>query len=96
MSTAMAEQVEELAVGVEGATPVFFRRLPSDRGKPIEEFSVKTDSPNLTAVCRVWAGYYSPHPGPLFAEMARDWTGWKEPKTWRSIEGEFSDHLHAR
>lgn len=25
----------------------------------------------------------------LFGEAARDWKGWKEPKTWESLEGEL-------
>jgi hypothetical protein len=72
-----------------GGGLLFFDRLPIDRTKPIEQFSVRVTDHNLSAVSQVHAGYAPRNPAILFAEMARQWTGWPGELVWESIEGEL-------
>jgi Family of unknown function (DUF6228) len=55
---------------------LFYDRTPADRAEPINGFSVRVTGHDLAAAVQVYAGYGSSHPGPLFADMARQWAGW--------------------
>src|SRR4051812_1509368 len=84
---------------------LFFERFPKDRAQTIESFWVRISGLNLEAAVQVYAdyhqlyaGYHQPHPALLFADMARQWSGWSDPLYWRSIEEELTlecdrDHL---
>lgn len=71
---------------------LFFDRIPFERGRPIDTFSVRITDLNLSATAGVYAGYANSHPAPLFAEMARQWRGWPDELTWQSLEHELALH----
>jgi hypothetical protein len=68
----------------------FFNRLPVDKSRPIEEFSVRITQEDLFALARVWGGYTHGHPASLFADMASQWAGWQGELEWKSLEGEMT------
>jgi uncharacterized protein DUF6228 len=72
-----------------GGSLEFFDRSPIDPQEPIGEFWVRVIDHDLSATGRVYAGYASSHPAHIFAEMARQWSGWKGDKAWESLEGEM-------
>jgi hypothetical protein len=76
------------AVGSDGL--LFYERSPADRAAPIDGFWVRVMGHNLSAACPVYAGYSNSHPSPLFADMARRWSGWPGELAWESLEGEFT------
>jgi hypothetical protein len=69
---------------------VFYQRSPVDPTEPIDGFWVKVMDHNLSACAHVYAGYTSSHPAPLFADMARQWSGWRGELVWESLEGELA------
>jgi hypothetical protein len=71
-----------------GARLTYFDRSPPERSRPIEGFSVRVTDLNLSASGSVYVE--GPHPGRLFADMARQWQGWPGELTWESLEGEFA------
>ena len=81
--------MDEFVISYAGDELVFFERIPTDRSKPIEYFSLRISQPDLTAQGRVW-DYCPSHPAPLFADMARQWGGWQGELGWSSLERELS------
>jgi Family of unknown function (DUF6228) len=69
---------------------LFFNRLPDDRKEPIGSFSVRVTDHNLSAVTGVYAGYVHSNPVKLFADMARQWRGWKGELSWSSLDSEMT------
>ena len=69
---------------------LFFQRAPPDPSMPIDGFWVRVTDHNLSAEAQVYAGYAPSHPGPLFADMARQWAGWSGELVWQSLEGELT------
>ena len=69
---------------------LFYDRSPADRAKPIDGFWVRVSDHNLSAAGRVYADYAAWHPVPLFADMARRWSGWPGELLWKSFEGELA------
>jgi hypothetical protein len=69
---------------------LFFNRLPVDRKQPLEDFSVRLTDHNLSAVATVYAGYIHSNPVELFADMAKQWHGWKGELCWSSLEEEMA------
>jgi hypothetical protein len=56
-----------------------------------EYFTVEFSSASLSASQRVWVDIGDcERLANLFLEMAKNWTGWEDAKTWDSIEGDFS------
>lgn len=81
--------MDEFVISYAGDELVFFERIPTDRSKPIEYFSLRISQPDLTAQGRVW-DYCPSHPAQLFANMARQWGGWQGELEWSSLEGELT------
>jgi hypothetical protein len=69
---------------------LFFQRSPPDPTKPIDGFWVRVTDHHLSAQGQVYAGDAPSHPGPLFADMARQWSGWSGELVWESLERELS------
>ena len=69
---------------------LFFQRSPPDPKEPMDRFWVRVTDHNLSAEGQVYAGYAPSHPGPLFADMARQWSGWSGELVWESLEGELA------
>jgi hypothetical protein len=69
---------------------LFYDRSPADRAQPIEGFWVRVTDQHLSAAGQVYAGYAPSHPAPMFADMARQWSGWRGELAWRSLEGELA------
>jgi len=69
---------------------LFYDRWPIDRAQPIDGFWVKVTDHNLSAAGQVYAGYAPSHPAALFADMARQWSGWRGELVWESLEGELA------
>ena len=69
---------------------LFYDRSPVDPVQPIERFWVRVTDLNLSAVGQVYAGYAPSHPAPLFADMARRWSGWPGELVWMSLDRELS------
>ena len=69
---------------------LFYDRSPVDRAKSMEGFSVRVTDHNLSATGQVYAGYVPRNPALLFADMARQWSGWPGEVVWESLEGELA------
>lgn len=69
---------------------LFSERSPASRTDAIDTFFVRVTGQNLDAAAWVYAGYASSHPGGLFANLARHWSGWSGELTWGSLEGELT------
>jgi len=69
---------------------LFYDRSPVDRAQPIGGFWVRVMNHNLSATGQVYAGYAPSHPASLFADMARQWSGWHGELVWESLEGELA------
>jgi hypothetical protein len=61
---------------------VFYDRSPQDPAEPLDGFWVRVTDQNLSAAGHVDAGYVRLHPAPLFADMARQWSGWSGELIW--------------
>jgi hypothetical protein len=68
---------------------LFFDRSPFDPAEPIGSFWVRITGHNVSASGSVYAGYAPSHPALLFADMARQWSGWTGDLKWESLEGEL-------
>ena len=82
--------MDEFIISYVGTELVFFERIPPDRAKPLEYYSLRILQTDLTAQSRVYGGYCSSHPTQLFADMARQWDGWKGELVWTSLESELT------
>jgi hypothetical protein len=69
---------------------LFYDRSPVDRAQPIEGFWVRVTDHNLSAAGQVYSGHAHSHPALLFADMARQWSGWRGELAWASLEGELA------
>jgi hypothetical protein len=68
---------------------LFFDRSPRDPTEPISGYWVRVSDHDLTATGQVYVGYAGSTPVPLFADMARQWSGWSGELVWQSLEREF-------
>jgi len=68
----------------------FYDRSPQDPAEAIDRFWVRITDQHLAAAGYVYAGYVRSHPAPLFADMARQWSGWSGELVWESLEGELA------
>lgn len=68
---------------------LFYGRSPDNPAEPMGDFWVRATVFNLSAVGQVYAGYASQHPADLFADMARQWSGWSGELVWESSEREL-------
>ena len=57
----------------------------TSRSKEEISFDVFVRTPSFSGRAAA-STYVSGSPAALFREMARDWKGWKEPKTWADLE----------
>jgi Family of unknown function (DUF6228) len=73
-----------------GGGLLFYERFPADRAERIDGFWVRVTDHNLSAAAPVYAGYAPSHPARLFADMARQWSGWPGELLWTSLEGELA------
>jgi hypothetical protein len=64
------------------------RRLTAPNRSTV--FCVRVSDRNLSAEACVYAGCINSHPAPLFADMARSWSGWPGELVWESLEGELA------
>ena len=84
----MEEFLVRSAVG--GGGLLFYQRSPADPAEPIDGFWVRVTDHKLSACAEVCAGYAPAHPAELFADMARQWSGWRGQLVWESLEGELA------
>src|SRR5262249_30234253 len=84
-------RVDEFLISCTSGTGsiLFFDRQPVDRNAPIEEFSVRVTARQLTAAARVYVGHARLIPVQFFADMARQWSGWRGELVWESLESEL-------
>ena len=73
-----------------GASSItFLEREPFDASVPIDYFAVRLADSHLHATARVYAYHCADLPD-LFAYAAQNWQDFAGPRTWSSIEGEFT------
>ena len=68
---------------------LFYDRTPYESDRPILHYMVRITAHNLSATAMVWGGSGSTDPAILFDEMARNWSGWPDELSWRSLEREL-------
>jgi hypothetical protein len=68
----------------------FYDRSPVDRAVTLERIGAQVTDHNLSAAALVYAGYVPTSLAQLFAEMARQWSGWHGELVWESLEGELA------
>jgi hypothetical protein len=73
----------ELKSSEDGAVVSF---LVTSRSKDEIGFDVAVKTPWFSGKATA-STYFSGSPAKLFREMANEWKGWKEPKTWSDLEG---------
>jgi hypothetical protein len=69
---------------------LFYDRSPHDPVEPVDSYWVRVTDHNLSASGQVYAGYARTNPALLFADMARQWSGWTGVLLWESLEGELA------
>jgi hypothetical protein len=79
-----------IASAAGGSTLLFYDRSPVDRARTMEGFWVRVTDHDLSAAAAVYAGYMPRNPALLFAEMARQWSGWPGELVWGSLEGDLA------
>src|SRR5262249_32127444 len=69
---------------------LFYDRSPSDPADEITSFWFRVSNLNLSAAAHVAGEEACTSPAVLFADMARQWSGWPGKLTWESVLGELS------
>lgn len=69
---------------------LLFHSQERDDDEWLAFYSVTMSAPDMKGTIRVDNSPYGTTPAELFAEIARDWKGFKGEKSWGSLEGEFN------
>jgi hypothetical protein len=56
----------------------------------VESYFVTAEAPNFHASLQADNPPFGTSPAQFFAEIAADWAGWADAKTWGAIEGEYT------
>ncbi len=79
---------DEIILSRDGVTVAFDEPRCDGKGC-LESYAVSVETPGLSARVRVENPPYGSSPAAFFAELAKQWRGWKGEKRWGSMEGEL-------